>query len=86
MICMSRRRRRSSAPLALQKVVAVKNDAARGWLNQAQDEASERAFAGAGFAHQAQGFTFVDRKRNIVDGADDSAVIFGALIAERRFR
>ena len=53
-----------------EQVASIEPDAAGGGLDQAEDEASERAFARAGFADQAKRFAGMDVKRNAVDGAD----------------
>ena len=67
---MSRRRRRNSEPLALNQIDAVEQNDAGSGLDQPEDQASQRAFAGARFAHQAQRFAFLDVERNIVHGAN----------------
>src|ERR1700675_1417378 len=54
---------------------------ARSGLDEAEDEASERALAGAGFADQAERFAFMDVEGDIVYGADFAH----AAAAERRF-
>ncbi len=68
MICMSRRRRRSWPRLAAVTSISSKTHAAGGRLDQAQDEASERALAGAGFADEAEGFAGFNVERNVVNG------------------
>jgi hypothetical protein len=48
----------------------VKNDGARSRFDEAENEPSQRAFAGTGFAHQAQRLAFMDIEGDIVHGAD----------------
>ena len=52
-----------------EQVAAFETDAARSRLDQAQQQASERAFARTRFADQAESFAGVNVERNIVDGA-----------------
>ena len=84
MICMSRRRRRNSEPLARENVCAVEDDAPDVGLDEAEDEASEGALAGAGFAHQTERFTGLNVERDVVDGADFSSFV-ASRSAERGF-
>src|SRR5579862_8620744 len=64
-----------------EQVAAVQADAAGGGFDEAEDEASEGAFAGAGFADQAESFSGVNVERDVVDGAHFAA----GFSAERRF-
>ncbi len=70
MICRSRRRRRISRAAGREQIGVLETDASGRRLDQAQDEASQRALAGAGFAHQAKRFAGVDVERNVIDRAD----------------
>ena len=56
-----------------EQVAAFEADAARGGLDEAQEQASERALARARFADQAESFAGVNVERDIVDGAHFAA-------------
>jgi len=47
--------------------LAVKEDFAEGGLDQPEHHAGHRAFAGAGFADEAEGFAALNEERNIID-------------------
>ena len=47
--------------------VAVEGDGAGGGFDEAEDEARDGAFAGAGFADEAEGFAALDGERDAVD-------------------
>jgi hypothetical protein len=49
---------------------AIEMNTAGGGLDEAEDEATESAFAGAGFADEAEGFAGVNVEGDVVDGAD----------------
>ena len=53
-----------------EQVVPFEMDAAGSGLDEAEDEASESAFAGTGLADQAESFAGFDGERDVVDGAD----------------
>jgi hypothetical protein len=53
-----------------EQVVSFEADAAGSRFDEAQDQTSECALARPRFADQAEGFTRVNVKRNIVDGTD----------------
>ena len=64
-----------------EQVVPFEMDAAGSGLDEAEDEASESAFAGTGLADQAESFAGFDGERDVVDGAD-----FGVgMASEERF-
>src|SRR6185295_4521389 len=50
------------------ELLALEPDAARRWLDQAQDGAPDRGLAAPRFADQADGFGRADRETDIVDG------------------
>ena len=52
------------------QIGVLETDAARGGLDQAEDEASQSAFAGAGFADETERLAGVDVERDIIDRAD----------------
>jgi hypothetical protein len=56
-----------------EQVATVEADAAGGGLDEAEDEASEGALAGAGFADQAEGFSGMNVEGDVVDGANFAA-------------
>ena len=70
MICMSRRRRRSSEPPARRTSLPSKIDLAGIGLDEAQQNAAQRALAGAGLADQAESFAGFDSEGDVVEGAD----------------
>jgi hypothetical protein len=53
-----------------EQVVSFELDAAGSGLDEAEDEASEGAFAGTGFADQAESFPGFDGERDVVDGTN----------------
>ena len=55
-----------------EQIFAFEADAAGGGLDEAENQASQSAFAGAGFSDESKGFAGVDVKGNIIDGADVS--------------
>src|ERR1039458_7044832 len=65
----------------LQQIDAIENDGARSGLDEAENEPSKCAFAGAGFTNQAKSFAFLDVEAHIVHGANSA----GAAAGERRF-
>jgi hypothetical protein len=64
-----------------EQVVAIQAHAACCGFDEAKDEASQGALAGAGFADEAERFAGVDVERNVIDGSNFSA----RLSAEQRF-
>ena len=60
MICMSRRRRRKSPPLARKTSWPSKDYFAGIRLDEPQQHAAQGALAGTGFAHQAQRLSSID--------------------------
>src|SRR5208282_5272610 len=65
----------------LQQIDAIENDGARSGLDEAEDEPSKRALAGAGFTNQAKSFAFLDVEGHIIHSTNFA----GAAAAERRF-
>ena len=61
------------APVGCKQVATFEQNRAGSRLNQAQNQASERALAGAGFADQAQCLSAMNFERNVVDGANFTA-------------
>ena len=69
--------------------LAGEEDFARGGLDEVEEHAGYGAFAGAGFAYQAEGFAGVDGEADVVDDADGAGaggVVFGQIAGfeERR--
>jgi hypothetical protein len=65
-----------------EQVAAFESNAAARRLNQPQDEAPERTFSRAGFAHQSESFSLVNVERDIVDRTN--VVTASRLSPERR--
>ncbi len=68
------------APAGGEQIASFEADRARSGLDQAKDEASQRALARAGFADEAERLSGMNVERNIIDCADFSA----RLAAKRR--
>ena len=60
--------------LALKENLAA-DDLAGGIGHQAEDAQRGGGLAGAGLAHQAEGFAFADGEADVVDGADGAVMV-----------